>query len=501
MKFSSIISSLAALTTVLAAPRHVTRTPPADFVYAHGGEFKVNNTPLKVAGANAYWMFLASSSLFTLNEDADIFSAFSQYKATGVDVVRIWAFREVLWQNGVATPSQGALSRFGVILDAAQQHGMKVVMTLTNNWSVDFPANSSKPSGFYSNSFGGIDTYVQQIRPGASHDTFYTDPTIIAAYKAMYPLYQKYLSFVIPAFKSHPALFSWELANDPRCQGAIGTNTTSTCNTATITTWVKGIAAYVKNLDSNHLLGAGDSGFFCTQPTCPKINGASPARRSTDLKKRWEIAGPAYNGHFGVDTLDICNDENIDICSVQAFPSFNNFGQSATDTAPGTTREAINSIVDFVNFHHSEGPKSVLATPYPILETARLEPHPYAPLFIRSKPIAFFAFGLTDKAQAGQLNNFDSTNIGSAPGVPVATEWEELCAFQTIAHTFNSINAYFLWQQTIVGLSSKTGSIISGGASSKRQTNIGSSPNDGLQVSQGTPAYQQAINNNHAITG
>ncbi|KAG8869473.1 hypothetical protein FRB97_001127, partial [Tulasnella sp. 331] len=395
-----------------------------------------------------------------LNEDADIFSAFSQYKATGVDVVRIWAFREVLWQNGVATPSQGALSRFGVILDAAQQHGMKVVMTLTNNWSVDFPANSSKPSGFYSNSFGGIDTYVQQIRPGASHDTFYTDPTIIAAYKA--------------TFKSHPALFSWELANDPRCQGAIGTNTTSTCNTATITTWVKGIAAYVKNLDSNHLLGAGDSGFFCTQPTCPKINGASPARRSTDLKKRWEIAGPAYNGHFGVDTLDICNDENIDICSVQAFPSFNNFGQSATDTAPGTTREAINSIVDFVNFHHSEGP---------------------------NKPIAFFAFGLTDKAQAGQLNNFDSTNIGSAPGVPVATEWEELCAFQTIAHTFNSINAYFLWQQTIVGLSSKTGSIISGGASSKRQTNIGSSPNDGLQVSQGTPAYQQAINNNHAITG
>lgn len=164
---------------------------------------------------------------------------------------------------------------------------------------------------------------------------------------------------MIPAFKDHTALFSWELVNDPRCQGASGTNTTSTCNTATITTWVRGIANYITSLDSNHLVGAGDSGFFCTQPTCHKVSGASPAKRFSALGRRWEIPGQAYDGSYGIDMIDVCNDENVDLCSLQLFPDQVNYGQAATDTAPGTTRESINSIVDFINFHHSEGPKSV----------------------------------------------------------------------------------------------------------------------------------------------
>ncbi|KAG8870292.1 hypothetical protein FRB97_000177, partial [Tulasnella sp. 331] len=296
------------------------------------------------------------------------------------------------------------------------------------------------------------------IHPGAAHDTFYTDPKIIAAYK-------KYLSFVVPAFKNHPALFSWELANDLRCQGASGTTTSSTCNTVTITTWVKEIAAFVKSLDPNHLVGAGDSGFFCTQPTCPKVNGPSPTKRSNGWDKRWVFDGPAYNGHFGIDTLDICNDPNIDLCTIQFFPDQQDYSETPGGS-PGLTGASVTSGIDFINFHHSEGP---------------------------NKPLMLSAVAITNQDNAADLNNFDSTTVGTPPGQPVATAAEQLSAFNSIFSGNGNVTALFTWEQQVTGITS--GAIIS----KKRQTNIGSSPNDGMQVSPGTPVYQSAINNNKAM--
>jgi mannan endo-1,4-beta-mannosidase len=36
----------------------------------------------------------------------------------------------------------------------------------------------------------------------------------------------------------------------------------STCNTTTISTWASTISAFIKSLDSNHLVTLGDEGFF-----------------------------------------------------------------------------------------------------------------------------------------------------------------------------------------------------------------------------------------------
>jgi mannan endo-1,4-beta-mannosidase len=74
-----------------------------------------------------------------------------------------------------------------------------------------------------------MDLYVQAFKPGGTHDLFYTDPTIINAFK-------NYLAKVIPRYANNPAVLGWELGNDLRCSSTFPAS--STCNPAIITKWV-----------------------------------------------------------------------------------------------------------------------------------------------------------------------------------------------------------------------------------------------------------------------
>ena len=64
--------------------------------------------------------------------------------------------------------------------------------------------------------------------------------------------YQKYIAAVVSRYKTSSAIFAWELANEPRCNG---------CATSVINTWAKTTSAYIKSLDSNHMVTLGDEGF------------------------------------------------------------------------------------------------------------------------------------------------------------------------------------------------------------------------------------------------
>ena len=54
------------------------------------------------------------------------------------------------------------------------------------------------------------------------------------------------------AYRDDPAVFAWELINEPRCRNCA----------RHLQDWIEEMAKYVKSLDANHLLSTGQEGFY-----------------------------------------------------------------------------------------------------------------------------------------------------------------------------------------------------------------------------------------------
>ncbi|KAJ3739652.1 glycoside hydrolase [Lentinula detonsa] len=215
------------------------------FVKTSGIHFTLNSEPFTVVGANAYWVGLMNYGV------ADMNTAFHDVAATGASVVRTWGFNEVTTPDGVAyyqswsgsTPTinlgANGLENFDNVVAAAKANGIRLIVTLTNNWS----------------DYGGMDVYVNQLLgQGQPHDYFYTNATVIAAYK-------NYVKTFVTRYVNEPGILAWELANEPRCLGSTSASS-GACTIATISDWAEEMSAYIKSIDSNHLVAIGDEGFI-----------------------------------------------------------------------------------------------------------------------------------------------------------------------------------------------------------------------------------------------
>ncbi|EPT04925.1 hypothetical protein FOMPIDRAFT_126283 [Fomitopsis schrenkii] len=221
-----------------ASPRAVT-----GFVTTSGQNFELDGEVFTVVGANSYWVGLTGLTT------AEMDQTFSDIAATGATSVRTWGFNDVtsasgdyyqLWTNGAATINYGStgLENFDNVVASAKAHGLRLIVTLTNNWA----------------DYGGMDVYVSQLTSTDYHDYFYTNSQIIAAYK-------KYVSVFVGRYVDEPGILAWELANEPRCAGTTGT-TSGNCTAETVTAWIAEMSAYIHSIDDNHLVGIGDEGWY-----------------------------------------------------------------------------------------------------------------------------------------------------------------------------------------------------------------------------------------------
>ncbi|KAH9951516.1 endo-beta-mannanase [Amylocystis lapponica] len=247
----------------------VTSAAVSGYVKTSGTSFTLNGETLR--SANSYWVGLTGLTTEEMNQ------AFADIANTGATAVRTWGFNDVtaasgdyyqLWTDGVATINYGAtgLENFDNVVAAAKANGLRLIVTLTNNWA----------------DYGGMDVYVSQLTNTTYHDLFYSNADILAAYK-------NYVSAFVGRYVDEPGIMAWELANEPRCTGTTGTST-GNCTTTTITTWIEEASAYIHSIDPNHLVGLGDEGWY---------NDPS----STDYPYQGQ-EGIDFNANLAIPTID-----------------------------------------------------------------------------------------------------------------------------------------------------------------------------------------------------
>ncbi|KAH7347692.1 mannan endo-1,4-beta-mannosidase [Plectosphaerella cucumerina] len=278
----------------LLAAGAAARCVPKGFVTTKGTEFYLDGKPFRFAGSNAYYFPFN-------NNQADVEKGLTAAKEAGLKVFRTWGFNdknvtsdytnglpqyggegagetEIVfqrWDNGKSTIN---LEPFDKVVAAATATGMKLIVALTNNWA----------------DYGGMDVYT--INLGYKyHDDFYREPEVKDAFK-------RYVKEFVTRYKDSPAIFAWELANEPRC-GADGKRnlprSPDGCNPEVMSAWTEELSDYVRSLDPYHLITWGGEGAF--------------NRESED----W-----AYNGADGSDFDHEMTLKNIDFGTYHLYPDW-----------------------------------------------------------------------------------------------------------------------------------------------------------------------------------
>ena len=194
-----------------------------DFLKTQGTGFTSNGEPIRYSGTNCYYLPYASRQMAdTLLDSAD---------ALGLRLIRTWAFFEEEENNDAFQ------QRLDYVVAGAAKRGMRLLLPLTNNWK----------------DFGGMPAYIAQHKL-AEHDEFYEDARPRQAYKDWCTtLLDRVNPLTGIAYKDDPTILGWELANEARCV---------TGGIPLMRRWIEEMSEHLKSIDSKHLVGLGDEGFF-----------------------------------------------------------------------------------------------------------------------------------------------------------------------------------------------------------------------------------------------
>lgn len=226
--------------------------------------FELEGEPFCFAGTNNYYPIFKPRDVVD-----DLFKA---TQALDFKVMRIWSALNTgsldgtvphahkdkdkegvylqYWDTKTNAPAlnegENGLQRLDYVLDVAARYNIKLILVLVNNWL----------------DFGGMDQYVVWFKKQHHHE-FYTDPQIKQAYKNwVRALVTRTNSINGKLYRDDPAIFAWELANEPRAIGSGGYDTKEGWDKSTITKWAGEMSTFIKSIDPNHLVAVGDEGFL-----------------------------------------------------------------------------------------------------------------------------------------------------------------------------------------------------------------------------------------------
>ena len=188
-------------------------------------------------------------------------------------------------------------------LDRMQERGMSAVLFLNNAWEWSY----------------GFADYLEKagagVQPRPATDGYPAYMTAMGAYcvndKAI-ALNHEYIRNIVSLLKDHPAIFSWEICNEPRCFSD---------NQAAKDSFVKYIhstASLIKSIDSKHMVTTGNE-------------GTKGCEEDMELCRR----------------INDCPD--IDYITIHIWPY--NWGWVEEDTVNSSIENAISNVEDYIDQH------------------------------------------------------------------------------------------------------------------------------------------------------
>lgn len=270
-------------------------------------------------GVNCYYLMTRAASEGCRQMVADTLDAIQR---TGCTVIRTWAFNDGSGWNALQTApgvyDENVFRGLDWVVAECGKRGLRLMMTLSNYW----------------HDFGGFPQYVRWAKGDegapATGEEFYESTACQQMYRAFVAAVVGRVNTITGvAYRDDPAIFAWDIANEPRCEGDM--------THSIVTRWVDSAAGYVKSLDPNHPVTVGLEGFF--GPSSP------------DLAARFN----PYNQLHGVDWVANNRSPNIDFTSIHLY---------ADQWCPGDTDDGFRCgwSVDWVK-SHVEASKTLLGKP------------------------------------------------------------------------------------------------------------------------------------------
>jgi hypothetical protein len=158
----------------------------------------------------------------------------------GKGAMRSWFFQSLAMSGDPNTPPPRVRdwSRFDYTLATAAAHGVKVIVTLTDQWGEcgDGGANGFKTSSWYT---GG---YMA------------TQPGLLTPYR-------DFVAEVVTRYKDDPTVLMWQLINEAEVKPtAAGGCLPGTQSHDTLSAWATDVSGLIKSIDPDHLVSLGTIG-------------------------------------------------------------------------------------------------------------------------------------------------------------------------------------------------------------------------------------------------
>ncbi|KKM58844.1 hypothetical protein LCGC14_1548820, partial [marine sediment metagenome] len=249
------------------------------FITVDGNDFMLGSQQYRFLGADSYYLADYATNL-TYDDDGNeinnsrqaVLEILNEAQYLNINVIRTWAGTQgsddshwIINESGghynlfeVGEPGNYSNKTFEAldwVIYEASKRNIRLQLVLVNNW------NDYGGMRWYAQKSPTTDKTYQWVNDTADdnywlfHDQFYNDTNTMTYFR-------NYINYTLNRnntysgilYKDDPAIFSWLLANEPRAKS-------DGEGRGLIRNWTINMTAYIKSIDTNHLVGLGIEGW------------------------------------------------------------------------------------------------------------------------------------------------------------------------------------------------------------------------------------------------